>query len=205
VVWGVVQLSLVKEETKMKKYEVEIVGVTPYMQHRMDDQKLEEWEKNRKFIIERDDVAKEDLDRAIFHSYNDEKGFYIPSEHIRGALINAGMMVKSKVGNAKKSMRNIVAAMFFVNPEKIRLTQDMTIDKRSAVNKNIKARVISVRPKWENWSAKFELWVDNDTITLPTIKEILVNAGQYVGIGSFTPTHGGMFGRFDIKKVSAIL
>ena len=80
-----------------------------------DDTKLEEWEKNRKLIIERDDVAKEDAIRAEFHSYRDEQGFYIPSEHIRGALINAGAMVKSKVGNSKKSMKNIVAGMFFID------------------------------------------------------------------------------------------
>lgn len=188
----------------MKTYEVEIEGVTPYMQHRMDDTKLEEWEKNRKFIIERDDVAKEDLDRAIFHSYSDEKGFYLPSEHIRGTLINAGGMVKSKMGNAKKSMKNIVAGMFFVTPEKIRLPNEMLIDKRSAVNRVIKARIISIRPKWENWKAKFTLDIDNDTLTEQTIKEIITNAGQYIGIGSFSPIHNGMFGRFKLNKFTAV-
>ncbi len=185
----------------MKEYEVEIEGVTPYMQHRMDDAKLEEWEKNRKFIIERDDVAKEDMVRAMFHSYIDEKNnFFIPSEHIRGAMINAGALVKSKVGNAKKSMKNIVAGMFFVEPEKILLPKDFVIDKRSAVNKNIKARVISIRPRWDKWTAKFNLKIDNDTITDDTVKQIIENAGAYVGIGSFRPQCNGMFGRFVVKK-----
>ena len=103
----------------MKKYNVELESVTPYM--RMDDKKLEDWEKNRRFIIERDDIAKEDQLRAEFHSYQDEEGFFIPAEHIRGSLINAGAMVKSKVGNSKKSMKNIVAGMFFIEEEKIRL------------------------------------------------------------------------------------
>lgn len=185
----------------MKKYMIEIEGVTPYMQHRMDDLKLEEWEKNRKLIIERSDVAKEDFVRAVFHSFSDEKGYYMPSDHIRGALINAGGMVKSKVGNAKKSMKNIVAGMFFVYPEKIRLPKDFEIDKRSAVNKIVKARVISVRPKWNTWKANFEIHVDNDTITTETVKEIITNAGQYVGIGSFRPEHNGMFGRFKVNKI----
>ena len=182
----------------MKKYKVKIVGKTPYMQHRMDDQKLEEWEKNRKLIIERDDVAKEDSVRAEFHSYNDKDGFYIPSEHIKGALINAGAMVKSKVGNSKKSMKNIVAGMFFIDQDKMRLPKNYVIDKRSAVNRNIKARVISIRPKWEEWKAEFDLAVDNDTITIETIKEIVVNAGNYIGIGSFSPRNNGMFGRFEV-------
>jgi len=48
-------------------------------------------------------------------------------------------------------MKNIVAAMFMISEEKLRLPKDYVIDKRSAVNRNIKARVISIRPKWEKW------------------------------------------------------
>src|SRR3990167_5923156 len=105
----------------MQKFKVEIEGITPYMQHRMDDQKLEEWEKNRKVIIERDDIAKGDLVRAEYHSYCDKEGYYLPSEHIKGAMIGGGALVKSKVGNSKKSMKNIVSSIFFIEQEKIRL------------------------------------------------------------------------------------
>lgn len=185
----------------MQKFKVEIKGVTPYMQHRMDDQSLDEWEKNRKLIIERPDVNKEDQVRAEFHSYNDDGKFFMPAEHLRGALIGAGGMVKSKVGNSRKSMKNIVAGMFFINPEKIPLPAFSSIDKRSAVNKNVKARVICVRPKWDSWAVKFELLVDNDTITRETVEEILENAGKFIGIGSFRPTNNGMFGRFEVVSV----
>ena len=189
----------------MKKYKVIIEGKTPYMQHRMDDTKLEEWEKKRGRIIERDDIAKEDLLRAEFHIYRDIDGeTYIPSEQIKGSLINAGSFLKSKVGNTKKSMKNIVAAMFYVFPEKIKLPETWIIDKRSAVNRNIKARVICIRPKWENWVAHFELHIDNDTITEQTVKELLDYAGNYCGIGSFRPTNNGMFGRFQIKEIKSI-
>lgn len=187
----------------MQKFDVEIEGVTPYMQHRMDDTKLEEWEKNRKHIIERDDVNQSDLSRALYHMYLDKNDKpFMPSEHIRGALIGAGAFLKSKVGNSKKSMKNIVAGMFFVNPEEIPMKEDYVIDKRSAVNRNIKARIITIRPKWEQWKVNFELWVDNDTITTETITEILETAGQYVGIGSFSPRNNGMFGRYKLNKLT---
>lgn len=189
----------------MKKFLVEIEGVTPYMQHRMDDQKLEQWEKNRKLIIERPDVAKEDSLRAEFHCYRNSDGkCFIPADHIRGALINAGGMVKSKVGNSRKSMKNVVAGMFFVTPDEILLPDYDQIDKRSAVNKNVKARIITIRPKWSNWKVSFELLVDNDTITKETIREIAENAGQSIGIGSFRPTNNGMFGRFKVNKIENI-
>lgn len=188
----------------MKKYEVKINGISPYMQHRMDDMKLDEWEKRRGAIIERDDIHKEDQLKAEYYAYSDDMGFYLPSEHIIGALIAAGGMVKSKVGNRNKSMKNIVAGMFSIAEDKLRLPKDFQIDKRSAVNRNIKARIIVVRPKWKDWSAKFTLQIDNDTLTNETIKEILTFAGQYIGIGSFRPICNGPFGRFIVEKFNKI-
>jgi len=171
----------------------------------MDDQKLEEWEKSRNFIIERNDINKEDLSRAIFHMYIDNKGKpYLPSEHIRGCLINGGGYIKSKVGSKAKSMKTIVAAMFMITPDIIPLNDDWIIDKRSGVNHNVKGRVIVIRPKWNDWKAKFTLSVDNDTITQETIQNIIEYGGQYVGIGSFRPEKNGMFGRFKIIKITKL-
>lgn len=189
----------------MKKYNVKIVGKTPYMQHRMDTQKLEDWEKQRGLIIERNDVAKEDAVRAEFHCYRNGTGkCYIPSEQIRASLINAGGYVKAKVGNANKSMKNIVAAMFFITPEHIEMPDYDAIDKRTAVNKNIKARIVTIRPKWTNWEAAFTLEVDNDTITDATIKNLFEYSGRYCGIGSFRPTNNGMFGRFELENIGLV-
>jgi hypothetical protein len=187
------------------KYKVKIEGLTPYMQHRMDDQKLEDWEKNRKHIIERDDINKEDYVRALFHSFmTAENKFYIPAEHIRGALINGGTFLKSKVGVRTKSMKSIVAAMFIVTPEQIYLPEFTEIDKRSAVNKNVKARVIVVRPKWNEWQAEFTLNTGEDTFTEKQLLELLNTTGNYVGIGSFRPTNNGSFGRFKVVEFTPL-
>lgn len=183
----------------MKKYKITINGVTPYMQHRMDDQKLEAWEKLRGPIHERPDVALEDAKRAEYHCYRSADGpCFIPSEQLRGAFINAGSFVKAKVGGRSKSMKSIVAAMFMVSPEEIHLPEYDAIDKRSAVNRNIKARVIVIRPRWNEWSVTFTLSVDEDSISVEAITQIIEYAGKYVGIGSFRPANNGMFGRFEL-------
>jgi hypothetical protein len=188
----------------MKHFKVHIKGITPYMQHRMDDEKLANWEKLRRYIIERDDVAQKDAERAEFHCYRNAEGKnYIPSDHFRIAFVNAGSFSKAKVGNARKSMKNIVAAMFMVEPEEIIIPHYDTIDKRSAVNRNIKGRVIVLRPKWTQWEAEFNLRVDNDTITEEQVKEIVSNAGQFIGIGSYRPMNNGYFGRFEITKIES--
>jgi hypothetical protein len=171
----------------------------------MDNAKLEEWEKSRKKIIERPDVAQEDAVRADYHCYRNSEGTcFVPSAHVLGSLINAGAFMKAKVGNARKSMKNIVAAMFDITPEEILVPDYDQIDKRSAVNHNVKGRIITIRPKWSKWSIKFSLLIDDDTIPKETIMELLNYAGKYCGIGSYRPTNNGHFGRFEVKTLKEV-
>ena len=95
-----------------------------------------------------------------------------------------------------------VTASDYGTPDEILLPDYDTLDKRSAVNRNVKARVVVVRPKWTNWEASFTLQVFEDTITKETVKQLLEYAGSYVGIGSFRPTNNGMFGRFEVKNIT---
>lgn len=189
----------------MKSYTVKLRSLTPYMQHRMDDKSLAEWEKARGPIMERPEVSHTDAARAEFHCYRNAAGqCYIPADQIRGSLIAAGSYIKAKVGALSKSMKTIVAACFIVSPEEILLPDYDLIDKRSAVNKNIKARVISVRPKWSSWEIEFMLNVFEDTITIETIEKLFHYSGSFVGIGSFRPTNNGMFGRYELVSINII-
>lgn len=189
----------------MKRYEVKLKSKTPYMQHRMDDAKLEEWEKLHSLTVTRTDVAQTDAVRAEYHCYRNAEGkCYIPSSHLIGSLITAGTYVKSKVGAQTKSMKSIVAGMFIIEPFEIIVPDYDTIDKRSAVNKVTKARIITIRPMWSKWEVSFTLLVDNDTIALAMIKQLFDFAGNNVGIGSFRPTNNGMYGRFELVDIKEV-
>src|SRR6478735_501068 len=116
----------------MKQFKIKIKGLTPYMQHRMDDEKLEVWEKKRGKIMERPEVSQEDATRAEYHCFRNSEGkCYIPADHLRGCLINAGTYMKAKVGGKSKSMKVIVAATFVPTPDQILLPDYDAIDKRS--------------------------------------------------------------------------
>jgi hypothetical protein len=191
-------------------YKIKVVGVTPYMQHRMDDAKLESWEKERGAIIERDHLADNKQKLAAYHSYIDSDGnYYIPSEHFKQSFVKGGGFVKGKVGNATKSMKNIVAAMWRIKEEKIFLGRMFdTVDSRSAVNKNVKARVMVHRPKWNEWEAEFTLLIDedyNNRLTKETVEKIISYAGRYLGIGSYRPEHTGEYGRFNLVSCEALV
>ena len=192
----------------MRKFKVKVIGVTPYMQHRMDVQKLEAWEKSRGKIIERDGLNDEPSKTAAFHAYIDDKGqYYIPSEHFKQCFVKGGGYVKGKVGNSTRSMKNIVAGMWRIEEEKISFRKFDEVDTRSAVNNNVKARIIVHRPKWIKWSAGFTLLIDDDAkngITEETINNIISYGGRYLGVGSYRPEHTGEYGRFAIEKITEV-
>jgi len=184
----------------MKKYRI-VIHMSKYMQHRMDDVDLAIWEENHGNIVDRPEIPKEDKVRADYHCHRaDDNRCYIPAEQIEQSLINGGTQVKSKMGNSRRSMTNIVAGQFEVFPERIFIREYDEIDKRSAVNKNNGARVITVRPKWIDLTIEFDLHVNNDTITHTTIKQILYHAGTMFGIGSYRPQHKGKFGVFEVTS-----
>jgi len=183
---------------QMRKFKVQIVGVTPYMQHRMDDAKLKEWEQKRSRVIEREGLNSSEEKQALFHAYTTESGeYYIPSDHFKQSFVKGGATVKGKVGNATKSMKNVVAGMWAIKESQIPFRRFDEVDTRSAVNQNVKARVIVNRPKWLDWECEFTLTIDDDnTMTVGMINEIIKNAGRYLGVGSYRPEHTGEFGRF---------
>jgi len=188
----------------MQKFNVTVTGITPYMQDRMDDQKLEAWEESRGRIIERENLNTPIEKEAFFHSHTTDDGeFFIPCEHFKQCFLNGGKAVKGKMGTATRSMKQVVAGMWFVRPFQIPFRKYDRIDRRSIVNSNNKARVMKTRPIWDTWEVSFILEVHNDTLTLATIKSIIDYGGAFVGIGSYRPQHSGEFGRFtaEVTKV----
>lgn len=189
------------QETSFENKELK----STYLQHRMDTSKLEEWEKLHNRVFTREDVNKEDFTRALFHSYiTDEGSFYIPSTQIKGALINAGTYRKGSVGGKTKSLKTEVAGGFRVFPEKIIIPPFDSINKTTAKNNVNKARIVVIRPEWTNWKAEFILVVNNDTLTMETIKELLKIAGENVGIGSWRPLCSGEHGKFQVDSIESL-
>jgi len=55
-----------------------------------------------------------------------------------------------------------------------------------------------VIPKWEG---EVEIHVLDETITHEVLEEHLVQAGQFIGLGSFRPENRGIYGRFRLVNL----
>jgi hypothetical protein len=190
----------------MRTIKVALKSVTHYMQHRMDDQKLDQWEKSRGAILENNGIADELEKKAMYHSYvNKEGDFYIPAEHFKQCFIKGGGTVKGKVGNQTKSMKNVVAGQWRILENGYSIPKFDEVDSRSAVNKIVKARIMVHRPKWHNWECTVTMELDEEhksRLHIDTITDIIKNSGRYLGIGSYRPEHTGEFGRFEIVSIA---
>lgn len=178
------------------KISVKVKGLTPLMMHR--------------FVDGADKITKDMLPRDIAETYtyrNKDGELYIPADAFMAAMRYAGKWHKvgrSAICNAKSSL---IHAGVYLDPLECLLgTKDFEVDSRPVVNNNIKARIMSHRPRLDHWETGFNMDVDDEIFhdskmgTEKRIRMVLDDAGKKVGVLSFRPSCGGSFGRFMVTE-----
>jgi len=177
----------------MKRIEVEITGISPLLHNRFPTEE---------FGIEKSKATKKVYDPKIEADkklYKDEGGILVnPSEHIFQAMRKAATDFKF---SGKKTFKDVIVSGIVVLPDMIPIITDKPyeIDARPVVIQ--RARVLCWRPKFNNWKLKFTIQIlDDENISVSTLKEILEKAGQTKGIGDYRPR----FGRFQVTSYQEI-
>lgn len=62
-------------------------------------------------------------------------------------------------------------------------------------------RVWKCYPVIQSWSGDVTWYVFDETVTLDVFKEVLVEAGKFIGLGRFRPRNRGYYGRFEVIDV----
>jgi len=180
----------------MKKIEVEIKGLTPYLMHRFGEEGADR--KSQKKIGKKD--YKAEVEKALYKSPDGE--IYVPSTQIKGCLREAGKQLRV-VGKGKSTYSKLFGAFLLIEPDAIpMLNQEWVTDARAVVIQ--RARIIRYRPKFNEWGLKFTILIMEDSIDPSVVKEGLDLGGNYIGIGDFRPQKKGSFGRFMVTKFKEI-
>jgi hypothetical protein len=177
----------------MKKYKVEITGITPLLQNKPEEYGFDEQWVQKKAST---DWEAEGLKKL----YVDAEGtIYQPATHIDRALIEAGKKIKVK-GQGKATYSKLFGSMVAVEEfEIVHKKQDYTIHKSLVVIPSTKGRVMRYRPMFKEWVLEFHIEFE-DEIPSDVVKEALEIAGKYVGIGDWRPEKKGKFGKFQVTK-----
>ena len=171
---------------------VTIKGSTPILFNRFRDVAIEGKSKKRTGAL-----AESEIEDKL---YKEENKIYLPSVYLKNCIVEAGKQFKI-VGKGKSTYSKIVASTVDISPFMIELDAGkMEVFRISAVNPMTKGRMMTERPKFTDWSASFEVVLNDPAVYVSVINEILEHAGKYVGVGDWRPEKKGMFGKFMITS-----
>ena len=182
----------------MKKIEVEVKGVSPYLMHRFGEEDADKKTKPK--------VGAPDYEGEVVKAlYQLPDGIiYVPSTQVHGSLMEAGKQMQV-VGKGKATYSKLFGAFIIIEPDAIpMLNQKWETDKRAVVVPSTRGRVMRYRPKFIEWGLRFNLVITDDEIAPSVVKEGLERAGSYSGIGDFRPQKKGPFGRFQVVSFKEV-
>ena len=175
----------------MKKIAVQIKGVAPLLQHKMDvnteAQLVSKTKKNA-------GQSRGDDPKDFLYTVGDV--IVQPGEHIVQAIIKQLGSYKIQ-GRGKKSYKEMGIGVLDIVPEFIpHNIQEWVPDSRTVVIKATKGRVVRIRPRFNDWSLDFTIVVNSNDLPIEVVKGALDDAGREGGIGDYRPR----FGRFIVTK-----
>jgi len=189
----------------MKELNVTIVGVSPLLMHScrgvnpteplvVERKKLT----GKRKKVEEDTIAILNIDYRLAIYHDPEIGPYLPAECVEATCRESAK--KNKQGKT-------VQTALFVTPDRIPLEYTGPRDIEELVNNNDfrdvragniqRAKILICRPRFNHWKASFTVCYDENLLDLEDIKEIVVRAGQQVGICDYRPRYGKFNAFFD--------
>jgi len=175
------------------KYSVSIKGVSPLLMNRFLPAELLETN------VKRGNTKDVNVEDKLYLTEDGKP--YVPSTYIRNSLIEAGKSIRIK-GRGKSTYSKLLGSSLIVQPDTIVINsstgwESFTV---TAVNPTTKGRVMVTRPMFKDWKLSFEAVVLDD-ISEEVFRNILDEAGRYVGIGDWRPAKKGMYGKFVVTKL----
>jgi len=196
----------------LRTLQFQIVGTAPYVQNRFSAKakekmkaKLESGQTRKRGRADDANDFRALYERAMHKASDGKSEWYgIPAPAFRNACIDACRMVNFKMTYAKMSLF-VEADGFDINDGTplVRITKGEPEYTEMMVRQQMSA-VVRPRPMWrDGWEADLRVTYDADQFTAEEVTNLLVRAGEQVGVGEgrpFSKASAGMgWGKFKIK------
>lgn len=185
----------------MKTIEVSIKGTTSLLLNRFTE--TSEVNKSTRMVLVDRGTPREQAEKSAYRDKEDR--FVFPGASIARLLREAGG--NHKVRGTRKSARYLVPAAVLILEDMIligngngALVKDFEVDSRPVVIPATKGRIMAHRPRFDCWSARFNIRINETLLPVDFINQLLVEGSQQIGIGAFRPEKGGPFGTFLVTN-----
>jgi len=193
----------------MKTVEITIQGTSPLLQHRFGEDAEGESGKAARAVTVTRGTPREEAAKVVYRS--NEGFFYIPGTWLFGTICAAGANHKMK--GSRKSARFVVPAAVRVaeieipirNGDGETFAPDFEVDSRPVTIPATKGRIMRHRPRFDCWSARFSLVINDQILPEDFVHQLLNEAGMQQGIGDYRPEKRGPFGTFRVINWQPII
>lgn len=193
----------------MKTLKIELIGLTPLLQHKMPEEELFALlgTKTKKNKDKEEKTPREIADRYAYR--NPDGTFYVPAEYISGAIATVAADYKQK-NSIRKSLKHVARGVFrpvtgqiLITDESGNSIKEFEVDIRKGTNHQ-KGAIAICRPRFDKWKLSFEATIDDTIVSEDTVQQMLEDSGRRSGIGSFRVSRGGFFGQFRVSEFKVV-
>ena len=134
--------------------------------------------------------------------YRDSNGApVLPGPNLFRAIVDAGSFIKSGKSKVTTMRSSLVPAGVALMELELPITPGKwEPDSRAVVIPATGGRIMCHRPRFDQWSVKFSLDIDQTLFADTLVRELVDLAGQRIGVGDFRPARKGPFGRFKVTN-----
>jgi len=184
----------------MKKYEIQIEGVTDMLINKFSHELNKE-----KTSVAKDKLVEWEEKNWKKKAYiNDDVEPFMPDVYITGSLRNgaysSGLQLSKKKGKKTISKAFIDGNSLIDNTKPLIKISSEIIPFSTNVKIN-KATITTIRPLFSaGWKCNFQIVDLNESFTLEEIERLFNYCGKYIGVGDWRPKYG----RFKINKIKEV-
>ena len=154
-------------------------------------------------------LPREIAEKFAYRENGPQSSLVLPRDAFQRLLREAGASHKEK-GSRKTLKYRVPAAVLVLGGDskgspvplfaKDRATRlkDYEVHSCSAVNPFTKGRVMSHRPRLDEWAFRLLVRINTELMSEAIVRQLLSEGGQQIGVGSYRPEKGGVYGVFDV-------
>jgi hypothetical protein len=194
----------------MASFKLKVVGTTPLLMHSdryanpldpMTKQHKSLTSKRKKTDDDHAAIARSEYLGGLY--YNKQDGIHLPSENFKSCLVEAAKL--NKLGTEFKRSLMLIDQVLTLEYKGPKSPEALVEDPNFVLAKSVvvgQARLMRFRPRFPiGWSFTANVEFDETRIDPSELRNVIQNAGRYVGLGDWRPAKGGTYGRFLVEEI----
>ena len=183
----------------MKEIRIKITGTTPLICNRFTDEaQIKANNSTSTATVGAKGSPREQASKKLYIGNNGKP--MIPQPNLFRAIIDGGKFFKAGKSKVTTIRSSLIPACLEIGGVEIPIKsrENWEVDTRAVRIPSTGGRILSHRPKFNDWELEFTAHLDEEIMDSTLLREIIDASGKRIGLGDFRPDCKGPFGKFVV-------